>query len=88
MSTGRTWKIPKHLLYPASTGMAVRTEMAKLRHKYKDDPKALTDEIVRTHLTRPEGLDNPEYADAPKEELCADFTVQEIRALLQLLVTK
>ncbi|KAH8031769.1 hypothetical protein HPB51_020840 [Rhipicephalus microplus] len=57
MSAGRTWKILKQLLDPASSKMAVRTKIAKWRHKYEDDPEALRDEIVRTHLTRPEGLE-------------------------------
>ncbi|KAL1419629.1 hypothetical protein MTO96_025200 [Rhipicephalus appendiculatus] len=71
MSAGRTWKILKHLLEPASTRTAVRTEMAKLQHKYTDDLEALADEVVRTHLTRPGSLDHPEYTGAPNEELDA-----------------
>lgn len=55
MSAGRTWKILRHLLDPGSTRTATRTEMAKLRHKYKDDPEAFAEEIVQTHLARPEG---------------------------------
>ncbi|KAH8038364.1 hypothetical protein HPB51_001332 [Rhipicephalus microplus] len=53
VSTGCTCKIWKHLLDPASTRLAVRTEMAKLRHKYKDDPEALTAEISEILLHRP-----------------------------------
>ncbi|KAH6942235.1 hypothetical protein HPB50_002028 [Hyalomma asiaticum] len=34
-------------------------EMAKLRHKYKDDPEAFAEEIVQTHLDRPEGRTHP-----------------------------
>ncbi|XP_075730616.1 uncharacterized protein LOC142772299 [Rhipicephalus microplus] len=83
MSAARTWKILKHLLDPTSTRTTVQTEMAKLRHKYKGDLEALMDEIVRTHLTRTEGLDNAEYTGAPNEELDADFSVQEIRVVLQ-----
>ncbi|KAL1474181.1 hypothetical protein MTO96_021367 [Rhipicephalus appendiculatus] len=59
MSAGRTWKILKHLLHPASTRTAVRTEMAKLRHKYTEDLEALADEVMRTHLTRPGSLEHP-----------------------------
>ncbi|XP_075533952.1 leucine-rich repeat-containing G protein-coupled receptor 1 [Dermacentor variabilis] len=61
--------------------------MAKLRHKYKDDPEAFAEEIVRTHLPRPEGRSHPEYRGAPNEKLDADFSVQEIRTVLQLLKT-
>ncbi|XP_075553569.1 uncharacterized protein LOC142586202 [Dermacentor variabilis] len=85
MSAGRTWKILRHLLDPGSTRTATRTEMAKLRHKYKDDPEAFAEEIVQTHLARPEGQSHPEYCGAPNEELDADFSVQEIRTVLQLL---
>ncbi|KAH7978290.1 hypothetical protein HPB49_005115 [Dermacentor silvarum] len=60
MSAGRTWKILRHLLDPGSTRTATRTEMAKLRHKYKDDPEAFAEEIVQTHLARPEGKSHPE----------------------------
>ncbi|XP_075543923.1 uncharacterized protein LOC142578420 [Dermacentor variabilis] len=87
MSAGRTWKILRHLLDPGSTRTATRTEMAKLRHKYKDDPDAFAEEIVQTHLARPEGQSHPEYCGAPNEELDADFSVQEIRTVLQLLKT-
>ncbi|XP_070387864.1 uncharacterized protein [Dermacentor albipictus] len=62
-------------------------QMAKLRHKYKDDPEAFAEEIVQTHLARPEGQSHPEYCGAPNEELDADFSVQEIRTVLQLLKT-
>ncbi|KAL1424126.1 hypothetical protein MTO96_003624 [Rhipicephalus appendiculatus] len=62
--------------------------MAKLRHKYKDDPEAFAEEIVQTHLARPAGQSHLEYRGAPNEELDADFSVQEIRAVLQLLKTK
>ncbi|KAH7940612.1 hypothetical protein HPB49_002524 [Dermacentor silvarum] len=54
---------------------ATRTEMAKLRHKYKDDPEAFVEEIVQTHLTRPEGKSHPEYCGDPNEELDADFSL-------------
>ncbi|XP_070377085.1 uncharacterized protein [Dermacentor albipictus] len=76
-----------HLLDPASTKTATRTEMAKLRHKYKDDPEAFAEEIVQTHLARPKRQSHPEYCGAPNEELDADFSVQEIRTVLQLLKT-
>ncbi|KAL1466837.1 hypothetical protein MTO96_042481 [Rhipicephalus appendiculatus] len=55
MSAGRTWKILRHLLDPNSTRTATRVQMAKLRHKYKDDPEAFAEEIVQTHLARPAG---------------------------------
>ncbi|XP_075540084.1 uncharacterized protein LOC142574993 [Dermacentor variabilis] len=87
MSAGRTWKILRHLLDPASTRTATRTEMAKLRHKYKDDPEAFAEEIVQTHLARPEGQSHREHCGASNEELDADFSVQEIRTVLQLLKT-
>ncbi|KAL1486959.1 hypothetical protein MTO96_046738, partial [Rhipicephalus appendiculatus] len=45
----------------------VRTEMAKLRHKYTDDLEALADEVVRTHLTRPGSLDHPEEVEGHLE---------------------
>lgn len=88
MSAGRTWKILRHLLDPSSTRTATRTEMAKLQHRYKDDPDAFAEEIVQTHLARPEGRTHPKYSGAPNEELDADFSLQEIRAVLQLLKTK
>ncbi|KAH8009186.1 hypothetical protein HPB51_012684 [Rhipicephalus microplus] len=53
MSAGRTWKILRHLLNPTSTRTATRSQMAKLRHTYKDDPQAFVEEIIQTHLTRP-----------------------------------
>ncbi|KAH7943686.1 hypothetical protein HPB52_009996 [Rhipicephalus sanguineus] len=55
MGAGRTWKILRHLLDPTSTRTATRVQMAKLRHKYKDDPEAFAEEIVQTHLARPAG---------------------------------
>ncbi|KAL1474478.1 hypothetical protein MTO96_020661 [Rhipicephalus appendiculatus] len=67
MSAGRTWKILEHLLEPARTRTAVRTEMAKLRHKYADDLEVLADEVVRTHLTRPGSLDHPEEVEGHLE---------------------
>ncbi|KAL1476851.1 hypothetical protein MTO96_036193 [Rhipicephalus appendiculatus] len=70
------------------TRTATRVQMAKLPHKYKDDPEAFAEEIVQTHLTRPAGQSHLEYRGAPNEELDADFSVQEIRAVLQLLKTK
>ncbi|KAH7943921.1 hypothetical protein HPB52_013129 [Rhipicephalus sanguineus] len=47
MSAGRTWKILRHLLDPTSTRTATRVQMAKLRHKYKDDPEAFAEEILK-----------------------------------------
>lgn len=88
MSAGRTWKILRHLLDPTSTRTATRVQMAKLRHKYKDDPQAFVEEIIQTHLTRPTGESHMEYCGAPNEELDAEFSMQEIRAVLQLLKTK
>ncbi|KAH7942363.1 hypothetical protein HPB49_023453 [Dermacentor silvarum] len=75
MSVGRTWKILRHLLDPGSTRTATRTKMAKLRHNYKDDPEAFAEEIVQTHLARPEGKSHPVYRRAPNEELDADFSL-------------
>ncbi|KAH7984709.1 hypothetical protein HPB52_023574 [Rhipicephalus sanguineus] len=61
MSAGRTWKILRHLLDPTSTRTATRVQMAKLRHKYKDDPEAFAEEIVQTHIARPAGQSHFEY---------------------------
>ncbi|KAH7979830.1 hypothetical protein HPB49_011484 [Dermacentor silvarum] len=52
--------------------------MAKLRHKYKDDPEVFAEEIVQTHLARPEGKSHPEYRGAPNEELDADFSTENM----------
>nr|XP_037280394.1 uncharacterized protein LOC119173707 [Rhipicephalus microplus] len=88
MSAGRIWNILTHLLNPTSTRTATRVQMAKLRHKYKDDPQAFVEEIIQTHLTRPAGESRMEYCGAPNEELDAEIFMQEIRAVLQLLKTK
>ncbi|KAH8031523.1 hypothetical protein HPB51_018092 [Rhipicephalus microplus] len=87
LSAGCTWKILRHLLDPTSTRTATRVQMAKLRHKYKDDPQAFVEEIIQTHLAHPADESHVEYCGAPSEELDAELSVHEIRAVLQLLKT-
>ncbi|KAH8009803.1 hypothetical protein HPB51_019872 [Rhipicephalus microplus] len=86
MSAGRTRNILS-LLDPTSTRTVTRVLMVKLRHEYKEDPQAFTEETIKTNLTRPTGESHVEYRGAPNEELDAESIMQEIRAVLQLLNT-
>ncbi|KAH6922468.1 hypothetical protein HPB50_014317 [Hyalomma asiaticum] len=61
MTAARALNIFRHLLDPSSTRMVSCTEMAKLRHRYKDVAETLVEEVVQAHLTRPD-LGAPLYS--------------------------
>ncbi|KAL1470961.1 hypothetical protein MTO96_040164 [Rhipicephalus appendiculatus] len=62
--------------------------MAKIKHQYRGNMKALGEDIVQTYLARPPGINHKEYEGSSNEDLDRDYSEQEIRAVLQNLKTK